>query len=288
MGSIESRCFPRLPCAVGAWCCVLLAACGGGGGAPGALPAAPAAPAPSAVCAPPTEGLPLPTVPAIVGGTIVGRKDSSFIFVSLGDGWRPLLFYGPDLASTPSVTGFVAANYDGWSCSAPDPTAYNGIDRGRQSHDRVYMYTAVTSNVPLLTGTIRYASATYSLTGGPVPGSTYNVGAPPQVADVVGAWTMTNHSGALTELAVDANGTLTGSDQGCALAGTATPSEEGLNLLRLQLTVSQCPSRPNTLSSIYDGFALALPLTGGGTQVLIWAETSNGVDFDYVLAIGRR
>lgn len=288
MDSIEARRFCCLPRAVGAWCCALLVACGGGGGGPGAQPAAPAAPAPSTACVAPTEGLPLPTGPAIVGGTIVGRKDPSFILVAQGDGRRPLLFYGPDLASTPSVTGVVVAVYDGWSCSAPDATAYNGIDRGRQSHDRVYLYTAVTPNVPLLTGTIRYAGATYSLTGGPVPGSTYNVGAPAQVSAVVGAWTMTNHSGGLTGLAIDANGTVTGSDQGCSLAGTATPSEEGLNLLRLQLTVSQCPSRLNTLSSIYDGFAMALPLTGGGTQLLLWAETNDSVDFDYVLAIGRR
>lgn len=294
MNLIESRRVSLLQRALGAWCCALLVACGGGGDAPTApvavppaTPAAPVAPvAPvAAACIAPPEGMPQSTAPAIMGGTIVRRRDPSFIFVAPGDGKRPVLFYGPDLATASSVTGIVLARYDGWWCSSspdPDTSTYNGIDHG--SGDRVYLYTTVMPGVPSLSGTIRYASGTYTLVGGPVPGSTYNVAAPAKVADLVGAWTMTLLSGAPMALAVDANGALTITYQGCSMAGTATPSQEGLNLLQLQLTVSRCPSG----LSAYEGFALALPLSGGGTQLLIWAEANNGVDFDYVMAIGRR
>ena len=242
---------------------------------------------PAATCTPPPEGPPPPaTGPAVMGGTIEGRNDPSFILVARGEGETQLLFYGPDLASTSSVTGFVVAGGSG--CSGSDTTTYNGLDRSRRSSDPVYLRTTMAPSAPSLSGTIRYANATYKLAGGPMPGSTYSAAAPPKVADVVGTWTMTNLLGASTSLSVDTSGTVTGADQGCPLTGMVTPGQEGLNLLRLQLDVSWCSSRPSIEGATYDGFALASPLSGGGTQLLIWSEANNGVDWDYVMAIGRR
>ncbi len=245
------------------------------------------APAPNP-CIPPPEGLPPPARPAVMGGTIAGRNDPSFIFVAPGDGEQSLLFYGPDLASTSNVTGFVYSRRGG-GCSSSDLTTYNGRDWGRQVQDgRVYLHTATSLGPPTLSGTIRYASGTYAFAGGPVAGSTYDAAAAAKVADVVGKWTMTNNLGTLVDIAVDVNGAVMGSDRGCSFSGALTPSQ-GLNLLSLQLAFSStCPSMRETLPGTHEGFALALPLIGGGTQLLIWAETNNGVDFSYVIAIGRR
>jgi hypothetical protein len=48
-------------------------------------------------------------------------------------------------------------------------------------------------------------------------------------------------------------------------------------------------TRP-VLSLRYFGYALAIPLAGGATQMLIWSHADDGwnYDSDYVLAIGRR
>lgn len=268
-----------------------LAACGGSGDSaeplasppPAAVAVAP--PAPSS-CIPPPEGLPPPGRSTVMGGTIVGRHDSSFIFVAESDGEKSLLFYGPDLASTSNVTGFVYVG--GAWCRGSDWITYNGLDRGRKSQDPVYLNTTRTVSPPTLSGTIRYPSGAYTVVGGAVPGSIYDAAASPGIADAVGKWTMSNDHGTLVEVTVDVNGDVTGSDRGCSFAGALAPSPDGLNLLSLQLTFpSKCSMRP-TLMGKHEGFALAMPLDGGGTQFLIWAETNDGFDLSYVMAIGRR
>jgi hypothetical protein len=80
---------------------------------------------------------------------------------------------------------------------------------------------------------------------------------------------------------------ITGADQGCRFSGTVTArSDESTNLLRLRLQVSLCS--PQRLDQPYEGFLAVMPMTSGGARLLMWASANNGVDLDYVAAIGSR
>jgi hypothetical protein len=267
---------------------LLLAACGGGSDSgsmtPSAGPAGGTA-SPSATCEAPPEGIQPPaTEAAVAGGNITGATYPSFILIQPGNGAR-LLFYGPDLAASAALTGFVYAGSDPW-CSGSDPKTYNGIDRGGNNEERVYLRTTVDSAGPSVSGSVRYPSATRSISGGPLPGSASATPAPLVVGDIQGTWSLTDRRGSSASLIVASDGTVSGTVNNCAFSGTVQVPAAGM--LPLSLTLSRAPCNGTTLDMPYLGFALAYRLAGGGLQLLIWAEANNGVDFDNVLAIGRR
>jgi hypothetical protein len=223
----------------------------------------------------------------VVGGTIAGRSDPSFVLVVLGE--ERLLFYGQDLPTIPRLSGFVFAANPGGSCSSNDPVTYNGRDRNvaLNSTSKVYLYAPVRTTPPALTGSIRYPNATYALTGGSIAGSSYDTTATPTVADAAGSWAMTGLDGTKSTLTVDNAGAMTGSDRGCAFTGTASVrSGETANVLRVRLSVPPCDAQRIELP--YEGFALVVPLAAGGARLLLWAQGSNGLDAVEVAAIGSR
>lgn len=170
-------------------------------------------------------------------------------------------------------------------CSSNDRSTYNGEDYGRRSEVPTYLHPILTAARPSLSGTIRYAYATYPLTGGPIPGSAYDVGATPSLSEVIGNWTLIDLRGAPSSYSIDADGKVTGADRGCPLTGylIANP-EDKINLLRLRAVVGPCDGRLTD----FEGFAVSMLLNAGGAQLLIWAGAEGGVGFDYVIAIGRR
>lgn len=265
----------------------LLAACGGGSDSDSNTPlAGPLGGATSApgTCEAPPEGVQPPATKAVVaGGTISGAIDPSFILVQPGNGSR-LLFYGPDLAASANLRGFIyASSYGG--CSSSDSKTYNGVDRGVDNEERVYLRTTVDSAGSIVSGSIRHPAVTQSISGGPLPGSATTTPAPMTVDDIQGAWSLMDRFGSGASLMVATDGSVTGTIHSCAFSGAVQAPTAGEVPLGLTLRRAPCNQ---TLDLPYVGFALAYHLAGGGLQLLIWAEANNGVDFDNVLAVGRR
>jgi hypothetical protein len=289
---------PVVARATGLLLALALAGCGGGGvDGPVALPAAlspsPTVPAPP-VCTPPPEGA-SPPIALVAGGMITGRADPSFILVAPSASTR-LLFYGPDLRTESRVTGYVwGGAFAG--CQSADATSYNGTDY--PSETRTYLLTLPQATAPEVSGSIRNTGGTAQFTGGRIPGSTYVFDAAPRVADAVGTWSLNPLKGDPFRIQIDADGALAGDvrraqlfpagggnpDDNCKLSGMVTvASQAGLNLLKLTVS-TPCWDYPNFP---YEGFALVMPLESGGTQLLIWAWTNNGVDATVLFGIGRR
>jgi hypothetical protein len=105
--------------------CAWLAACGGGGDpvtpsvatTPQTTDVPPGPTVAPMTCTPPPEGLWTGFWPnVIMGGTFAGgRADPSFIVVARGE--STLLFYGPNLETTPRISGYVRTYGGTYSCS---------------------------------------------------------------------------------------------------------------------------------------------------------------------------
>lgn len=218
---------------------------------------------------------------------MTGRVDPSFLLVVRGE--QRVLFYGPDLPSTSRISGFVFAGNPGGWCDGNDRTTYNGIDRNvsLKAESKVYLYTSVKTSAAELAGSIRYPSSTYALTGGSIPNSSYDGTAKPSLADANGSWIMTELNGSTSNVSISETGLITGSDRGCPFSGAVTASsDESTNLLRVRLEASRCDGQ--RLPQPYEGFAVVIPLESGAARLLLWADANNGVDWDYVAAIGAR
>jgi hypothetical protein len=260
----------------------LLPACGGGGGADGGADNTPEASAAEL----PELKPPAPGSLGVFGGAILRGSDADLLLVVREDGTK-LGIYGTNTPTSFSIAGFLAIGGD-WR-SGSDPTVYNGKDWGRNGLN-VYLDASYDIAMPSLSGTIRSTTETLSFTGGPIPGSTYNFNMPATVAGVAGSWNLTDDEGRAATLNIAADGNLAGQYLGCSVTGVVKPSDSGKNLLNLGLSFDKasCPENPYLLDLPHHGFVLAYPLTAGGTQLIVWAETNNGIDFSKVLAAGRR
>lgn len=253
---------------------VVLVACGGGGDSP--------APPRTGVFAPGT-GVSVSGT-GVVGGVIVGRADPSFIAVS--DGSATILFYGPDLAAAPQVTGSILV-LESYAQSPGDPYSYNASDTAQGYGYGASVSLSIDPIAPSVTGVLRYRdqSSTYQLTGGPVPGSSYRYNRPADMADMVGTWSLSDMQANPVSLSVREDGGVSGNYQGCMLSGTVKPDLAGVNRMSLQINIA-CAS--SGTSDTYDGVAVAFPIDAGGTQLLIWATWSGAWDTSHFFAIGRR
>jgi hypothetical protein len=301
MEKTMSNCVPKTVSIL--FAAVGLVACGGGGGSPvpppvqsAPSPPPPSSPPPSA-CAtnPPPEGFqPFATAPAAVGGTIADRSNPSFILMNVPAVWQSspgqyarVMAYGPDLAASSVIGGHVYSE-NSW-CSDSNAVWYNGWDSG-SAGGRVFLRTSIDASVPTVSGSIRYASASYSLGGGPLPGaaSTYTFWSAARLADVEGSWDLAEAGGRMFKIAVAADGSLTGNYRGCDVSGTLRPDASGVGQFDLWFAPleSMCPGlagRP------YAGAVLPYPLQAGGWQALLWAFSTDYWDlWDEVAAIGRR
>ncbi len=271
---------------------VTLAACGGGGDAT----SSPSGTSTS-TCAAPAEGSqPAAAGPAVVGGTIAGRADSSFILFNASNAER-IMVYGPDLAAAPVISGYVQAETHAHCVFGPsgaDMGAYNGGDTSARRYDPVYLRTTVDPSVPMISGSIRYLDgATYVLSGGPLPGaaSTFAVGMSARVADVAGDWRLTDLYGNVVALTVGADGGLSGHYLGCAFTGALRPAAAGMSQFDVQFSPLDASCWVPVADTPFWGLAIAYPLAAGGWQMLLRALASpkNYIDdAPSLLAIGRR
>lgn len=276
---------------------LLLSACGGGGssdalpvvGSPPAavVPAPTTAQSVTPTCAP-LEGVqPATTSSFAVGGTINGRADSSFVMMTVpSDMWtnldhgkyRRLMVYGPDLATSPVVSGFVVA-FDDYSCQ--NAAAYNGWEVGASGDYfaslPIYLRSIVDTQAGTVSGSIRSASATQTLSGGPLPGAAagYAFNRPAAIAEVVGDWSLKILGGDTLTLSIRSDGTLTETRAGQTVAGRLAPHAAGVNLFFL-----------DTVENV--SVVMVYRLATGGQQMLIYRLTAGPMDDIPSVAIGRR
>lgn len=249
-----------------------MTACGGGGN--GSTPAPQPQPAPPPlVCETPPEGIqPFATVQAAVGGTIVGRRDPSFILLQAPDthdrGFDRWLIYGPDLAQAPVITG-VIYSYGGVSCSSENRTAVNGVDWGYGS---AYLRTEIGdggagNNTLLQGGSLRYRTmppVTYPLEPRPLPGMAPNHSlSPARLANAVGSWSLSDVSGGALSVDVAADGALALRYRGCSLRGNLRVGDGGIYTVTAGLEPTSCTDS-QWQGGTYEGAALVYPLATGG------------------------
>jgi len=254
----------RALCAIAA---AVATACGGGGES---------APAPA----------PRDTGVAVAGGTIERAENSSFIVVRPGGG-TTWLFYGPDLATAPRVTGYIYTH--GSYATDGDGAHYNATDSAQAFGYGASLEVAVDPLAPAVAGSLRYRGDTtnYKLAGGPVPGSSYRYDRTANVAEAVGNWTLSDVGGNAVALSVRTDGGIGGTYLGCALTGQLTPTAGNSNRMDLVASLIACPGS-GPVSTEYRGIAVAFPMTAGGTQLLLLATNDFEEGLGVMFAIGRR
>jgi hypothetical protein len=278
----------------------LLAGCGAeqnpaspGGGTPqGATPVDP-----PSLCDTPPEGVMSSLLPGVFGGTIVDQANGNFLLVTR-DLWSSgevdgRLFYGIDTVGPPKVAGVVLFR-SGMGCSSNDKRARNGTELSSVSkwsldYSGLYVHVSLAPAVTAVMGSIRSldgAQSTRRLSGGPIPGSTFDASARPILEDIAGAWDLADELGAPSAITIANDGMLAGTYRQCAVAGTVEPSRDGTNLFAVRLK----KDKGCVMGGLEDfvGYIVAIPLAAGGMRALFWAEVNNGVDWDFMLAVGQR
>jgi hypothetical protein len=100
-----------------------------------------------------------------------------------------------------------------------------------------------------------------SFSGTPIPSSQFTFGTPAVLSNITGTWTGYLFGNAAAEVIVAANGTFTGSSQGCAFSGTVAPDSSGSNFFDFTIKY-------------------------GGSPCLLPNQTQTGVAIDYLLSDG--
>jgi hypothetical protein len=234
-------------------------------------------------------------VSAAVGGAIAGRADPSFILLQVPDGvgrgFDRIMVYGPDLAAASVISGVIYASGGFW-CGGSDTTAYNGRDHSARNDVAVYLRTDIGGGAgtsTLLEGaSIRYPIDTYALVPASLPGiAPAKALAPALLAHAVGSWALIDRRGTDMALDVAANGAFTLRYRGCTLNGALRVADGGLYAATARHDQASCTGFwAHDLP--YEGVVLAYPLASGAWQMVVALSTNNGVDFDELLAIGRR
>lgn len=290
---MENLRLAALFCAVAAMCGGLLSACGGGGDGPPAqqatTPPSPSppvtAPAPNPACAPVEGRLAATSGAFAVGGTIAGRADPSFIMLPVPSPFDPaygryrrILVYGPDLAASSALSGFIDAGDSYW-CDGS--TAYNGydygIDGGWTPASHVYLHTTVDALSGTVSGSIRSPTALQALDGRSLPGAAagYTFNQPSTLADIAGAWRLHSTGGIGYDVQIGADGQLTATGNGATFSTRLTPSPQGVNLLEFG-------------SGYPVGVGMSYPLTTGERQLLLVWYLPGAWEDTLSAAIGRR
>ena len=113
-----------------------------------------------------------------------------------------------------------------------------------------------------LSGTVLeagHASVTFS--GTPIPSSLFTFGTPALLSNITGTWSGNLFGNVASQVTIAANGTFTGSGQGCAFSGTIAPDSSGSNFFDFTIRY-------------------------GGSPCLLQNQTQTGVAVDYLLSDG--
>lgn len=246
----------------------LLAGCGGGGGDEAVVV---------------TQGA---SAEGVYGGTLTNKAGSTAIRMLILENGQFWALYGDEVGGAFEVDGLYqgtgtssnlggVATFISPSTSAKDFTSGGAAAVALSSN---YNTTAKTINGTVTAGT------TVNFSGGPITGGTYNYNTAAVLATVDGVWTVTGLAGETYTLTVDSNNntfdavpTLVG---GCNFSGTIVPRASGKNVFTVSLLTGVGCLPPGTTST---GIALAYPLTGGDTQLVLGVvnagRTSSAVVF---------
>lgn len=228
---------------------LVLVGCGGGGGGSGTSVAEPVP------IVPPT------TAEGVYAGTISNGKSLNALIL---ENDQIYVMYGTMVNGNLMVSGFIEGNgkSNNGSFSASDMRDFspNGTS---PNFSLSASYVKNTS----FNGTTTDGSTTISFTGGPLQNSLYNYNTAANIANIVGAWTVTDLAGTPVALNISASGSFTGSTSGCAFTGTIKPRASGKNVFDAVATFGAAPCLlPGQTVS---GIALEYPLAGGGRQLII-------------------
>lgn len=231
---------------------LIVGACGGGGGGTAAAPAAPAAKAEGAY-----------------GGTLSGSPTSTAFQLLVLENDEYWALYGDNAASVFLVEGFVqgtgASNNGSFASSNLRDFGYAPAVAG--SVNATY-----NASTPSISGTIGVSSGSISFSGGAIAGSLYDYNAGANLSSIVGNWSLTDLAGAPTSLSIASNGAFTATSNGCSFSGTVTPRASGKNVFDVALMFGGSPCLLAGQSAT--GIALAVPLAGGSTQLLVAAHNT--------------
>lgn len=237
-----------------------LVACGGGGGdSPAAA---------ITVVAPP----PFPTAEGVYGGKLTGSSSPDFQLLVLESGEFYTL-YGTNSATSYAVSGFIQGT--GISNNGKFNSS-NAIDFGTSPITPLTIdatYVPVTNTI---SGTAATPRGMVGFSGGPVPNSQYVYSSAAQLSAVTGNWSTTSIDGTRVPLNIASDGTFTASSQGCAFNGAFVPRPSGKNVFNVTFRFGAAPCR--LAGQTGSGIALAYPIAGGRTQLLIAATNSSRSD----------
>jgi hypothetical protein len=212
----------------------------------------------------------------VYGGTISAGTATHFRAVILDDGelWS---IYGQDLGTSFDVLGFVQGDGD----STPSTTetgkgtyATSGLkDFGEDPPAAATLTADYDTTAKTISGTISGAGGSATISGGPIPGSTYSYDTAASVATISGDWTLDSLQGEQYTVSVTGSGsfTFTGSDD-CDGNGTFTPRPSGKNVFNVSISFTTAECEFTSAS----GIAIAYPITGSGQTQLILAITNSG------------
>jgi hypothetical protein len=255
-----------------------LGACGGGGDS--ASPASPARAAPTN------------SIAGVFGGSLSDDQGYDLLYVVRRDGTQ-VGFFGSEWSNSFKLAGYwVSYNNPARFFQHQEPTrtdTSNGLYRGESA----FVSTIFDMATPRLSGLIwagMPTTRTVAFGGGPIAGSSYKFDTPASVGAVEGRWELVDESGNAVAIDIASDGGLKGSYQGCSVAGLVKPSAGGENALIVNFDFRCGPDpQPLPLLNGFSGFAIALPMSAGGTRLLIFAQAWGEWDGPSTfVAVGQR
>ncbi len=115
--------------------------------------------------------------------------------------------------------------------------------------------------------------ATFTITGTAINPASYNYNTAAMLANVVGAWTISDLTGSPAALTVSANGAFTTSSGGCISTGMVTPRSSGKNVFDVSLKFGGAPCSLAGQSA--NGIALEYAIAGGKRQFMVVVENAS-------------
>lgn len=116
-------------------------------------------------------------------------------------------------------------------------------------------------------GSITEGASVGTFTSAPFQNSLYKYNVAPNLANIVGSWSLTDLSGSVVSFNISSNGTFIAASNGCFFNGTIKPRPSGKNVFDVALIFGSAPCLLAGQSAT--GIALEYPMENGQRQFLI-------------------
>jgi hypothetical protein len=202
------------------------------------------------------------TAEGVYAGTISNGKTHNTLVL---ENDQVYVMYGTTVNGAIMVEGFLQGNgkSNNGTFTASDMRDYSPT-AGTSSN---FSLSATYVKNTRFDGTTTVGTKTISFAGGPLQNSLYNYNTTANVANIVGAWSITDLAGEPVTLNIASSGSFTGSISGCTFSGTLKPRASGKNVFDVVATfgLAPCLLPGQTVSAI----ALEYPIAGGRRQLII-------------------